>query len=472
MKIAKALLILALIVLPISFCNAKIICCALISDNMVLQRNATVKFWGSGNAGDKITVFTEWNNAKTATVCGNDGKWNVSLQTTDAGGPYTVAVSSKSEIITFRNILLGEVWLCSGQSNMGMIMKGYPDQPINGSNDFLADADNDNIRFFIEKSNPSPVLVDTCNGKWQIASSTSVANFSALAYLFAKQLQQKLKVPVGMVYTAFGGTRIEAWMSAEANAANQSKELDENNKPFNLQNRTAHLYNGNIYPLINYVIKGAIWYQGESNVRNYPGYANQMASMVKNWRKDFGVGDFPFYYVEIAPYSNGYNVNSALLRAEQVKALNLIPNSGMVSTIDVGEETKIHPAEKATVAKRLSYYALSEVYGHTGIACKTPTYRTMSVQNDSVVCLYFDNIKYGLSTFGKTVDCMEIAGSDKIFYPADISIKDKKVMVNSPKVKKPVAVRYGYSSFPKTRGYLYNTEGLPVPSFRTDEWDK
>ena len=472
MKILKVLTLLALIAIPVSFCSARITCSALISDNMVMQRNTDVKFWGNGNDGDKITVFTEWNKSKTTTVCTKEGKWSVTVKTTDAGGPYNVAVSSGYEIITYRNVLLGEVWLCSGQSNMGMIMKGYPDQPINGSNDFLADADNDNIRFFIEKSNPSPILVDTCSGKWQIANSITVANFSAVGYLFAKQLQQKLKVPVGMVYTAFGGTRIEAWMSTEANAAHPSKEMDENNKPFNVQNKPAYIYNGNIYPLVNYVIKGAIWYQGESNVRNYSVYADQMASMVKNWRKDFGVGDFPFYFAEIAPYANGYNVNSALLRAEQVKAINLIPNSGMVSTIDVGEETKIHPAEKATVAKRLSYYALSEVYGHTGIACKTPTYRTMSVQNDSVVCLYFDNIKYGLSTFGKTVDCMEIAGADKVFYPADITIKDKKVMVNSPKVKKPVAVRYAFSSFPKTRGYLYNTEGLPVPSFRTDDWDK
>jgi sialate O-acetylesterase len=353
---------------------------------------------------------------------------------------------------------------------MGMIMKGYPDQPINGSNDFLADADNENIRFFIEKSNPSPVLVDTCNGSWQIASSTTVANFSAVAYLFGKSLYKKLNIPVGLIYTAFGGTRIESWMSADANATHPSNEMDENNKPFNVQNRVAHLYNGNIYPLSNYTIKGAIWYQGESNVRSYTGYANQMSSLVTNWRNVFGLGDFPFYYVEIAPYANWYNVNSALLRAEQTKAIKLITNSGMVCAIDIGEESKIHPAEKSTIAKRLSYYALSDVYGYTGIACKTPTYRTMSVVNDSMVSLYFDNAKNGLSTFGKAVDCMEIAGADKVFYLADISIKDKKVLVYSSKVKTPVAVRYGFASFPKTRGYLYNTEGLPVPSFRTDDW--
>ena len=437
---------------------------------MVLQRNSSVKFWGTANAGDKITIFTEWNNSKTTTTCSKDGKWILSLKTANAGGPYIVAISSGIEIITYRNVLLGEVWLCSGQSNMGMIMKGYPDQPINGSNDFIADADNENIRLFIEKSNPSPVLIDICNGNWQVANSTTVANFSAVAYLFGKLLYQKLNIPVGLIYTAYGGTRIESWMSKEANVAHPSNEMDENNKPFNVQNRVAHLYNGNIYPLSNYTIKGAIWYQGESNVRNYAGYADQMPSLVTNWRNVFGLGDFPFYFVEIAPYANSYNVNSALLRAEQSKATALINNSGMVSTIDVGEETKIHPAEKATIAKRLSYYALSEVYGYTGIACKTPTYRIMSVVNDSVVSLYFDNAKNGLSEFGKAVDCMEIAGADKVFYPADITIKDKKVLVFSTKVKKPVAVRYGFTSFPKTQGYLYNTEGLPVPSFRTDDW--
>lgn len=453
-----------------SFCSAKITCSALISDNMVIQRNTKVKFWGNGNAGDKITVFTEWNKSKTSSVCKKDGKWDVTVETSEAGGPYVVTISCGSDIITYRNVLLGEVWLCSGQSNMAMTMKGYPDQPIKGSIDFLLDAENEDIRLFTVKSNPSAEPLDNCSGSWHSANPNTVLNFSAVGYMFANQLQHYLKIPIGIICSAHGGTRIEAWMNQDASSQSPSNETNDSGNPFPPQNRAGYLFNGNINPLFNYVIKGVIWYQGESNVSNYIGYAQRMASMVKDWRRGFDLGDLPFYFAEIAPYENSYHVNGAFLREEQLKASKQIPRSGMVSTIDVGEETKVHPAEKQSIAKRLSYYALSEIYGYTDIACKTPTFKTMNVVNDSIICLTFDHADNGLSTFGKRVKCIDVAGSDKIFYPASLTIRDKKVWVSSLYIKNPVAVRYGFRSYPKTEGYLYNTEGLPVPSFRTDNW--
>ena len=240
-----------------------------------------------------------------------------------------------------------------------------------------------------------------------------------------------------------------------------------------IHQRASNLYNGMISPLINFAIKGAIWYQGESNIGNYKEYAALQAGMVANWRKDFGVGEFPFYFVQIAPYwyNNSKAINSALQRDEQLKSVSLIHNSGMACTLDIGEEKNIHPAEKLTVSKRLAFWALAETYGIKGFSYKSPNFSGMTVK-DTLAVLSFDNAAMGMSTFGKEVNCFEVAGSDSIFYPAKFAIKAKQANVWSPKVKVPVAVRYGFCNFPVTTGYLYNTAGLPVPSFRTDNWGK
>ena len=373
-----------------------------------------------------------------------------------------------------KNILLGEVWLCSGQSNMEMPTAGFRDQPINGSNDLMVDADNNNIRLFTVKKNAIATLQDTVSGKWEIASAETVAQFSAVGYFYAKQLQQKLKVPVGMINSSWGGTRIEPWMDKESISQYPAAYTRSTQEKVAIQQRATNLYNGMIYPIINFAIKGAIWYQGESNIGDYKEYAVLMQGMVTGWRKDFGVGEFPFYYVQIAPYfyNDSKAINSALQRDEQIVAMSLLPNSGMASTFDIGEERCIHPAEKLTVGKRLSYWALAQTYGFKGINFKSPTYKSVSVK-DTVAIVTIENTVNGLTTFGKEVDCFEVAGEDKVFYPAKYSFNHKdQILVWSPKVKVPVAVRYGFCNFPVTRGFLYNTAGLPVPSFRTDLWEK
>jgi sialate O-acetylesterase len=198
-----------------------------------------------------------------------------------------------------------------------------------------------------------------------------------------------------------------------------------------------------------------------------------MAGMIQNWRADFGVGQFPFYFAEIAPfrYKGSKDMWSALLRDQQLKASLAIPNTGMASTFDIGEEFCIHPSEKLTVSKRLAYWALSETYGVKGLPYKSPIYKSMTVK-DSTAIITFDNIENGLNSFGKEVECFEVAGQDSTFYPATLNIYKMTAVVKSTQVKSPVAVRYGYCNFPKTKGYLYNTAGLPVPSFRTDNWKK
>lgn len=450
---------------------AQIKVASVLGDNMILQRNTEVSLWGKSKPNEKLTINTGWSNAKTVTLSNESGDWKAKVKTTNAGGPYTIIIATQREKVILNNILLGEVWLCSGQSNMEMPVAGFNDQPVNGSNDMLVEADNNNIRLFTVQKASVATPQDTCVGKWEIASAESVARFSAVGYLYAKQLQQKLRVPVGMICSSWGGSRIEAWMSKEtiSKFPEALKQTTQEETP--QHQRASNLYNGMIAPIINYTIKGAIWYQGESNIDNYTDYATLMTEMVANWRKEFGMGNFPFYFVQIAPFSYKNKINSALQRDQQKVAMAMIPNSGMVSTIDIGEEKIIHPAEKETVAKRLAYWAFAEIYGIKGISYKSPTFKSMMVK-DSVVLLTFDNIVNGLTTFGKEVECFEVAGQDSIFHSAKMSIYNKQVSVWSHQVKAPVAVRYAFRNYPATKGFLYNTAGLPVLSFRTDNWTK
>ncbi|MEI8087184.1 MAG: sialate O-acetylesterase, partial [Paludibacter sp.] len=384
------ILILPAFLCFVLFSQAEIKLSNVLTDNMVLQRNSEVKIWGKANANQKLVVTTSWNKAKTNATADEKGNWVAKVTTTEAGGPYTLSVVSGKESVKLSNILLGEVWLCSGQSNMDMPIRGYNDQPIFGANDMLVDADNDNIRLFtmnyIARENPID-SVGSKYGKWKVASAESVSEFSATAYLYAKQLQQKLKVPVGVITSAWGGSPVEAWMSKETIAPFTDALKQSTDPKLAKQYRATFLYNGMISPLLNFKIKGTIWYQGEANVRNAYDYAALLAAMVKNWRADFAQGDFPFYFVEIAPYfyNDSKSTSSALLREAQLKAQSLIPNSGMASTIDVGEEKGIHPGEKLTVAKRLAYWAFSETYGVKGVNCKSPTYKSITVKDTVAV---------------------------------------------------------------------------------------
>ncbi len=442
-----------------------------LGDNMVLQRNTEVRIWGKAAPGAAVTVRADWNKSKVQTTCNDRGEWLVRLKTTEAGGPYTIQVASGKESLKISNILLGEVWLCSGQSNMEMTVSGFTDQPVLQANDILVDADNDQIRLFSLKRQTMDTPQDTCVGRWMVSNASSAAQFSAVGYLYARQLQRKLKVPVGVICSSFGGSRIESWMSKEVMAGFPAA-LAETTKPNGHKHQSAsYLYNGMISPLLNCVFKGAIWYQGESNVVNYKDYAALMSGMISGWRKDFGFGNFPFYFVQIAPcwYNNSKANNSAMQRDEQYKASLAIPNTGMASAIDLGDEFCIHPPDKETVAKRLSYWALSETYGFKGIAFKNPVYKSIEIK-DTMAIVSFDNVMNGLNTFGRDNDNFEIAGADKVFYPAKVKITGRQARVWSPQVKNPVAVRYAFYNFPQGKGFLYNTAGLPVPSFRTDDW--
>lgn len=468
----KKFILFLIATIVVQVLNAQLKVASLISDNMVLQRNTEVKVWGTTTPNQMVAVSASWHKNKTKVVANEKGEWVAKVKTYEAGGPYTLTIASAKETVKIKNILLGEVWLCSGQSNMEMPVQGYNNQPVNGSADALLNADNDNIRLFKVKLVASPEPKTECEGAWLPANTESVGRFSAIGYFYAKMLQQKLKVPIGMVYAAWGGTRIEAWMKKEiVQKFPKPYELSTNAK-LKDHNKAAYLYNGMILPITNYCIKGALWYQGEGNIDYPKEYADLMAAMIEGWRSDFGVGQFPFYFVQLASYPYSW-VNPKLppmMRDQQTKASLNIPNVGMVTAIDHGDVV-IHPAEKETIAKRLVYLSLGHTYGLKGMLYESPTFKSIQIA-DTMAVVSFEQAELGLTSYGKEVECFEIAGKDSVYYPAQIKIAKEGLQVWSPQVKAPVLVRYAYSSFPKTKGFLYNTAGLPVLPFKSDNWLK
>ncbi len=451
--------------------NAEVKLPAIFGDNMVLQQQVNAAFWGKASPGSTVTVRTSWNNRTYSARADRDGNWRVKVSTPSAGGPYSVTVSQGNTII-FRNVLIGEVWVCSGQSNMEMPMKGYMNQPITGSNEYIATSSNDKIRLITVPRMTSLTPVDDFKGRWMLCEPENVSQFSATAYFFGLMLNRALNVPVGLICTAWGGTRIEPWIS-EAGLKNFDwvKLPDKTQKQENLSPQTPTvLFNGMINPIVGYGLRGAIWYQGESN-RNEPSeYQKLMPGLAENWRSVWDMGEFPLYYVQIAPFDYGpFGLNSAFLREAQLKASNAIPNLGMACIMDTGEKDCIHPANKKAAGDRLAYLALIKTYGKKGFACEGPVLREMKIEGNQVK-LTFDNAQNGLTSFGKPLNCFEVAGANKRFVPATAFFANNGIILFSPYVNEPVAVRYAFKDF--IIGDLFNVEGLPASSFRTDDWEQ
>jgi sialate O-acetylesterase len=446
------------------------------SDNMVLQQKTDAALWGWAAAGSKVDITTSWNKKKYTATASSNGKWTLKVSTPVAGGPYEITISD-GKPITIKNILIGEVWFCSGQSNMEMPMKGFRDQPIKGSNDAIFNSTNDQIRIYTVPRAVERFLKDTTKTSWwKSASPENISNFSATAYYFGRLLQQQLKVPVALINDTYGGSSAEAFMSVDALKAFPEIKVHTPSDTFRLNNRNATtLYNGMIHPIIGYTIRGCLWYQGESNFDRPDQYEKLFPAMVAEWRAEWGEGDFPFYFAQIAPYSNpqyqaatrNEKLNSAYLRDAQRKAANMIPNSGIVVLMDNGEETIIHPADKETVGKRFAYLALGDTYKWKGFAYQSPAFDSLLI-NGNIATIRFKNAPNGLTSYSKPLTQFEIAGADKVFRPATAAIRNGTVVVSSPAVPAPVAVRYAFKDF--IVGELFSTEGFPVSSFRTDNW--
>jgi len=468
-------------------------------DHMVLQREHNNPIWGQADAGETVTVAINGQSHKT--TAGEDGKWRLELEPMPAGGPYEMTVSG-SNTLTYSDVLVGEVWFCSGQSNMEWNVGNTYNADVE-----LASANNTNIRLITVKKNGTQILQDDFDGEWSVGTAENVKDFSAVGYFFGKRLQETLNVPIGLIDNAWGGSSAEAWIPTEQlesdplfaerakevqakAAAYTDEEWDAAVKKFKdweaagkpdpwmrwpsdprkNQHRPGNIYNGMVYPLMGYGIRGVIWYQGESNAGRYDQYTELMTKVVTNWRDVWGQGDFPFYWVQLADFRDQTDTPQeggwAFQREAQTDTLDTLTNSGQAVINDVGEGRDIHPRNKQTVANRLVRHALAKDYGFE-MASDSPRYSGMEVK-DGAIEVTFDHIDQGLYAFDtKEVIGVTIAGEDMNFVNAKAEIVNKNTLkVWSDEITEPVAVRYAWANNPVCN--LYDRNGLPVTPFRTD----
>lgn len=477
---------------------------ALVADNMVLQQNSKVNLWGWAAPNEKINIRLGWQNSFTEVVADPNGNWKTAVTTPQGSEkPYEIAIEASNKII-LKNILIGEVWICSGQSNMYFPVgkeDGTWKTGVKNYEEEIKNASYPAIRLFTVATNASPKPLDDVTGSWKECSPTNVNTFSAVAYFFGRELYQKLKVPIGLVSTSWGGTKAEAWTAQNVLEENTSflpiLEQDAKNeklyqekletyysnlekerianandwskiqlkKPKKEANKTSYvLYNAMLHPITNYTMKGVIWYQGESNAEKAFLYRSLFPTMVKSWREEWKQGDFPFYFVQIAPHK-GQNPD---IREAQLIASKTMSNTGMVVTTDVGNATNIHPIDKQTVGYRLALIARAKTYGENKLTYSGPMYNHMKIKKDKIQ-LFFDDVATGLKKPSEDLKEFEIAGSDQVFYPAVAKIDGKTILVSSSKVKNPAAVRFAWKPVPEPN--LFNNENLPASPFRTDDWE-
>jgi sialate O-acetylesterase len=441
----------------------------LLSDHMVLQRDSRVNIWGWADPGEAIHIRAGWLTSSVSAVAGKDGRWLAQIKTTKAGGPYAITIQGNNKVV-LNNVMLGEVWVCSGQSNMEFTIKmlGGWDSFYKEDKEELAKGDFSAMRIFTVAKDTSDVPLDLCTGKWVVANVDSFENVSATAYFFGRELHRKLKVPVGLIVSSWGGTPAETWAKKEYLERDQDLRfyLDDPNKSQWWPARPGLLYNAMIHPLLNYGMKGVIWYQGESNRNDAYLYKKLMTTLITNWRADWGHGEFPFYYVQIAPYLYDEPLSGTLLREAQLNTIS-VPNTGMAVTMDIGNVHDIHPKNKQEVGRRLALWALARTYDVKVPGFSGPVYRSMQKEG-SRIRLSFDYSEGGLEVKGGKLTGFTIAGRDQNFVDADATIDGSTVLVSSPEVTEPEAVRFAFGDTASSR--LYNAAGLPASSFRTDDW--
>ena len=472
----------------------------LFTDDMVLQRDAAVSVWGWADADEEVTV--EFRNQKVKAQ-NKDGKWLAKLKPLKAGGPDSLTVKSTKKgqpektAATLSRVLVGEVWIASGQSNMEWPMKASyePDTEI-------PKARNAQVRLYTVPKLKAESPRDNIEGRWVECTPETAAGFSAVGYYFGRDLQKALGVPVGIIHTSWGGSPAEVWMSREVLTKNPDYKRDvfdpseqgfakyqkslaafkeeqaaakAEGKEFKKQTprapwRATELYNGMIAPLIPFTIKGAIWYQGESNAGRAWQYRQLFQDMITNWRSDWGVGNFPFLLVQLAPFkaikTEPAESDWAELREAQALAVKELPNVGMAVITDVGDEKDIHPKKKEPVGARLALAARAIAYDQK-VVHSGPVYKGMKVKGNEAV-LSFEHVGSGLEARDGELKGFAIAGEDRKFVWGKARVDGDKVIVSHPDISRPVAVRYGWADYPVVN--LWNKNGLPASPFRTDDF--
>ncbi len=475
---------LSIIILCFSFffignVSAKITLPHLVGDNMVLQQSIHVNLWGKSTA-KRVVISPSWTHEKFIANTTSEGKWIISVKTPSAGGPYSITLDD-GELLTIKNVMIGEVWICSGQSNMEIPIHGYPTQPIAETLDAITNAFKyDKIRLFtVERTSKNTPQEDCTSQGWLCSSPQTVGEFSATAYFFGRALAQQLNVPIGLVLTCWGGSSIEAWID-QASLENLKGEINMNVVRARIQTpkKALLLFNGMINPIINYTAKGFIWYQGETNTNAPQDYDKLMISLVNLWRNKWNNQNMPFYYVQLAPYrySNSQDISMPLTVEAQYKALKQIPLSGIAATTDIGNEICIHPGRKKQVGDRLAFMALRNEYGIKGLPADAPTFKSMEIVDGKALIKFnnTDDAGNSISNFDSysSIDFtgFEIAGKEKVFYSAS-ALFDRgrqQMKVWSDKVQNPVAVRYGFHNYIPCN--VHTNYGQPLVPFRTDNW--
>ncbi len=482
---------------------------ALIGDHMVLQQQSQARLWGWATPGSTVRVSASWSEDTYSCKADGDGCWQLSVNTPAASFEAQTLVFTEDgkedkkdkdskkgkenkkykkgkedgSTVRISDVLIGEVWLASGQSNMEMPLRGFSGCCIeNGTTDAInAYRDYPGVRMMVVKLDQKSEVQTDCTGRWTDGKFPNAMAWSATAFYFASTLSQALQVPVGIVNSSYGGATVESWCSKEL--LDTYPDIDTNlehiwaSQPH--YTRPLLMYNAMFAPVRHYTYRGIIWYQGCSNVGVGPSsdeYARRLADMVKLWREQIGLGDIPFHYVEIAPYHyDGIQEGrAAFLREQQYKAQSLIPNSFMISTNDLVEPYElhnIHPRQKKAVGQRLCYGALNRVYGMTDICCSGPRYKDMTARGDTCF-IGFTDLQMGICR-NTDIRGFEVAGDDRVFYPADdVSLRwqTNHILVRSSRVPHPVAVRYCFRDFQP--GTLIGGNEICAYPFRTDDWDK
>ncbi len=435
------------------------------SDNMVLQQQTTIHFYGWSGPIQKISVIASWSGDTLKTSTLSDAVWSVGLKTPKAGGPYTITVIGDSTI-TIHNVLIGDNWICTGQSNMEFSAdwhKNYYKQEV-------AEASHPEIRFFHIWDISAPYPQQEVRGKWEVCSPETMHTFSAAGYFFGRTINENIHEPVGLIESCWGGTPVQAWTPIEV--FNSSEKLATSAAMLTpvpwCPVRPAVTYNAMIAPITSFPIKGAIWYQGEANTTNPDTYEETFSAMIHSWR-ELWKEDFPFYFVQIAPYNYGKGDKGALVREQQLETYRNVSKTGMVVVTDItGDTNNIHPKDKINVGKRLAAWALAKTYGIENIEFSGPLYRSMEVKGNKAI-IHFDFAEKGLMKKGNELTDFMIAGEDHQFVPATAVIHDSTVIVSSPEVPHPTAVRMGFTNTAIPN--LFNKAGLPASPFRTDDWE-
>lgn len=466
----------------------------LFNDGMVLQENENVCFWGKAKPFAKVRITTDWDALKYTCTANESGVWTVVIKTPTASfDSHQITIGSDSEKITYNDVLMGQVWICSGQSNME-----FPLYKCESASTELPTADYPMIRHFKAKPELSETSLENISGSWQKCSPETAKSFSGVGYFFARNLYQKINQPIGLINSSWSGTPIESWMNPECldlypeyktylekKWVDIQEKYDKQMESYNsnieawkkgelsrqpqkprsprLQDKPFACYNTMIHPIKNYTIAGVIWYQGEANTYYPDYYYAAFPLFINEWGKIWSKPKFPFYFVQLAA-STGYHMRVADIREAQMLALRKMKNTGMAVTMDIGDSTDHHPKNKRDVGYRLSLWALRDLYGFKDIVCSGPLYRKKRIE-ENTIRVFFDYADKGLLAKGGKLTDFQICGADGQFHNATAVIDGNTVVVSCDEVSKPVDVSFAWCEYAKPN--FYNKEGLPASPFNT-----